>query len=89
MLVDSVWRVVGVAGEIDDDLGCACVHVCVRHGWVGKVRDCRAQLHRRAYIGPSAVFRARAKQRDASHALSRTKMYDIVHNIVRDHAVNA
>ena len=89
MLVDSVWRVVGVAGEVDDDLGCACVRVCVRRGWVGKMRDCRAQLHRRAYIGSSAVFRARAKQRDTSHALSRTKKYGIVHNIVRDRDAEA
>ena len=91
MLVDSVWgvRVVGVARKVDDDLRCACVHVCVRRGRVGKMRDCRAQLHRRAYIGPSAVFRARAKQRDTSHALSRTKMYGIVHNIVRDRVENA
>ena len=89
MLVDSVWRVDRVAGKVDDDLGCACVHICVRRGWVGKVRDCRAQLCRRAYIGPSVVFRARAKQQDTSSALSRTKMYDIVHNIVRDRVVSA
>ena len=89
MLVDSVWGVVGVAGKVDDDLRCACVRICVRCGWVGKVRDCRVQLQRRAYIGPSAVFRARAKQQDTSHALSRTKMYGIVHNIVRDHDAEA
>ena len=89
MLVDSVRGVSRVACEVDDDLGCACEYVCVRRGWVGKVRDCRAQLQRRAYIGPSAGFRARAKQQDTSHALSRTKMYGIVHNIVRDRVESA
>ena len=53
VLVDSVWGVVMFLCEVDNDLGCACEHICVRRGRVGKVRDCRAQLQRRAYIGPS------------------------------------
>ena len=61
VLVDSVWRVVRVACEVDEDLGCACVRVCVRCGRVGKVRDCHVQMQRLAYIGQSPRFRARAK----------------------------
>ena len=68
--VDSVWGVVGVAGEVDDDLGCAWAHVC--QAWEGgeSARLSSAVAETGLYRPVSVFWRARETQRHISSIVS-------------------